>query len=647
MSTVHAIYILSGAGALLFVLAGYLARSAGALRSSRELQRRLLEAEARATASADDVEKPQPPSQAGPAFELAETLAALEVERVRRVAAEEVLAPLQADLDRLRDELRRHGETLHLAAESIEAADGRTRLAETRAEELTRQLQAASAARAAAESLVRERTNTAEVRRLESERARASLIAAEAQLHERNSLVENRRIEFEALRASLAAAEMRLAERERELAIRRAESGAGLAAVNAVEAQVRDRDGVIADQRQEIAGVHARLATAEAQIADRDNVIAIQRGEITQLRALAEGRATESAADVDSARRQLAAAQAELNATGLRASALDAELASHLAELRDLRSRLQVSESKLSDLGRVQDDNARLREEQAHAEASQRELTALQNEANDLRVALRAAQARLGEVERLAEENGSLRQSLAELEEHREAAAELERVQADYKRVRLDAEMMARRLQELRPIQSEVTELRAQIAELPALLAELDSRRRHEQDLEARLYALGQTASLSISERLPPPADSIVGSMEAQLGALLDDRGPRTAVLADEQGFLVAGAGEAAPQEALAAFVAVVNDIVVRVCGLLPVAEVLSVRLEAQNHVVVSCHLFQSGESGLGLATIGTGDPELRVVQRTVKSLAAVVASGSSRVSLPALEDPQPIDGSN
>jgi hypothetical protein len=135
--------------------------------------------------------------------------------------------------------------------------------------------------------------------------------------------------------------------------------------------------------------------------------------------------------------------------------------------------------------------------------------------------------------------------------------------------------------------------------------------------------------------------------MEAQLGALLEGRGPRTAVLADQQGFLVAGAGESEPQEALAAFVAVVVDIVGRVRSLLPLSQVASVRLEARNQVIVSCHLFESAGSGLGLATIGSADPEPAMTRNVVEGLAAVVAGGESCAALPALEESHPIDGSN
>ena len=75
-------------------------------------------------------------------------------------------------------------------------------------------------------------------------------------------------------------------------------------------------------------------------------------------------------------------------------------------------------------------------------------------------------------------------------------------------------------------------------------------------------------------------------------------------MLADAQGFLIAGAGESVAQEGLAAFAAVAGEMVSRARMLLPMAEVDSLRVVDRNSMVLTCHLFESAGEGLGVATL-------------------------------------------
>jgi hypothetical protein len=97
-------------------------------------------------------------------------------------------------------------------------------------------------------------------------------------------------------------------------------------------------------------------------------------------------------------------------------------------------------------------------------------------------------------------------------------------------------------------------------------------------------------------------------------------------VLADAQGFLIAGAGESGAQEGLAAFAAVAGEMVSRARMLLPLAEVDSLRVTDRNSMVLTCHLFQSAGEGLGVTTLGPGEPEAGNTARAIVELAAIVS---------------------
>jgi hypothetical protein len=83
-------------------------------------------------------------------------------------------------------------------------------------------------------------------------------------------------------------------------------------------------------------------------------------------------------------------------------------------------------------------------------------------------------------------------------------------------------------------------------------------------------------------------------------------------------------------QEGLAAFAAVAGEMVTRARALLPLAEVDSVRVVDHNSMVLTCHLFESAGEGLGIATLGPGEPRPENTARAVAELAAIVSGGES-----------------
>jgi len=226
-------------------------------------------------------------------------------------------------------------------------------------------------------------------------------------------------------------------------------------------------------------------------------------------------------------------------------------------------------------------------------------------------VQLAAAQAKLSDLEGILEENRTLRDEVADLRLHGEASVELERLTAEHKRLRLDAELMARRLHELLQDQAELADLRVRAQDLQALGEEVAYLRRREKDLEAQLYASGAASPDDQPATAGVPALHSVGTdMEASLRALVQPDGARSAVLADTQGFLIASAGEPMPQEGLAAFTAIASEMVARTRILLPLADVDSIRVRDTNRIVLSCRSSRPADKASGSPPWG---PESRV----------------------------------
>jgi len=335
-----------------------------------------------------------------------------------------------------------------------------------------------------------------------------------------------------------------------------------------------------------------------------------------------------------------AAAQSEREAhqdLAIRLRALEEAVAHEREQGRTAVEALRVAEARLADLDRVVQENSELREQQAEAAREAKWQAGREDEAKDVKVELAAAQAKLVELGQTLEENRKLRDEAAELRQHQEASGELERLTAAHKQLRLDAELMARRLQDLMQDRTELVSLRAQAAEAASLVEEVAYLRRREKDLEAQLYASG----LYASREMPAVSGEVLGQtpvsdMETNLHSLVGAGGPRTAVLADAQGFLIASAGESAAQEGLAAFAAVAGEMVSRARMLLPLAEVDSVRVTDTNSMVLTCHLFNSAGEGLGVATLGPGEPEATITARAIVELSAIVSGAEPTV------DPEP-----
>jgi hypothetical protein len=527
----------------------------------------------------------------------------------------------EGELERLRQEQKRSEAALAQAKEEWKAeADARKREAEKRGQaERERDSAFAEAEQLSAkERTVSERLRIAEDKNREAfEREEKQVEGWGAQLQATKADQKRQdqaiRAELEQLRAETG---RQSAERAR-LIEERTQHEAERTRLIGASAQHEARAGEAARALEELRA-HCELQTQEVD------------GERARLQGTLSSAQAEQQQLAEQLQRAEAASQSERDekhnlATRLRALE---EAVAHEGEQGRLASEaLRAAETRLADLDRLTQENSELREQQAEAAREAKWQAGRGDEVKDAKVELAAAQAKLVELGRTLEENRRLRDEAAELRQHQEASGELERLTAAHKQLRLDAELMARRLQELMQDRTELVSLRTQAAEAASLVEEVAYLRRREKDLEAQLYASGMYASREIpaisGEML---VQTPVSTMETNLHSLVGAGGPRTAVLADAQGFLIAGAGESAAQEGLAAFAAVAGEMVSRARMLLPLAEVDSLRVTDRNSMVLTCHLFESAGEGLGVTTLGPGEPEAGNTARAIAELAAIVS---------------------
>jgi hypothetical protein len=525
------------------------------------------------------------------------------LEEEKRALAERERDSARAEAERLSAKERTLAERLRIAEDENRAAFERK---EKEAEAWGAQLQASKAEQKRQDQVLRDEIEQlrAQAIRQETEQARLArdveqrchqVGRLESEQARQNQDVDGER---ERLQKALLAAE----EREREVLRRLAEVEVSWQGkMNAAEEALRSMQAAVRAEKQQLAD---RLARAEATSqGERDE----KRDLATRLRALEEAVAHE---------RQ---------------------------QGRTASEALRAAETRLADLDRLAQENSELREQQAEFVREAKWQAGRGDEAKDVKVELAAAQAKLAELGRTLEENRRLRDEAAELRQLQEASGELERLTTAHKQLRLDAELMARRLQELMQDRNELVSLRSQAAEAASLVEEVAYLRRREKDLEAQLYASGMYASREIpaisGELL---AQTPVSNMETNLHSLVGAGGPRTAVLADAQGFLIASAGESAAQEGLAAFAAVAGEMVSRARMLLPLADVDSVRVTDRNRMVLTCHLFDSAGEGLGMATLGPGEPEAANTERAIVELAALVSGAEPALDQKPDQEPKP-----
>jgi len=634
--------IISGlVAALAFFLAGYLLRSprvAGGDLGKEIRRREALEAEL------EQLREEQKNSEAA----LVHAKEECRAEADARKREEEKRGQAEHERDSARAEAERLSVKERTSAERLRTAEDQNREVfereEKQAEAWAAQLQATKTEQKRQEQAIR-----AELEQLRAEASRhqaecASQAAELERLRLQLGQQEAERARFSAERAQHEAKRAQLTSERAQHEARAGEAAQALETLRAHSQQLiqdleREREclqGALSAAEERGRELLGRLAETETSGPGKAAVVE------EALRAVQEAAQAEKQQLAEQLQRAEAASQRERDenqALATRLRALEEAVAHEREQGKAASEALRAAEMRLADLDRLAQENSELRAQQAESEREAKWQADRGDEAKDVKVELAAAQAKLAELGRTLEENRRLRDEAAELRQHQEAAGELERLTAAHKQLRLDAELMARRLQELMQDRTELVSLRTQAAEAASLVEEVAYLRRREKDLEAQLYASGMYASREIpaisGELL---VQTPVSNMETNLHSLVGAGGPRTAVLADAQGFLIAGAGESAAQEGLAAFAAVAGEMVSRARMLLPLAEVDSLRVTDRNSMVLTCHLFESAGEGLGVTTLGPGEPEAGNTARAIVELAAIVSGVAPATD----SDPEP-----
>jgi len=579
---------------------------------------------------------------------LAQALAACKSEASARKLEEERRGLAERERDSARSEAERSSAKERTLAERLRFAEDQNRAAfereEKQAEAWGAQLQNTQVEQKRQDQALREDLDQLRAKASQQEAEQAHLVAelerqrtkADRLVAEQARLVEERTkraAEHARLTETCARHEARVKEAERALEDLRAR-GRQQNPAEDVGGRERLQEALSATEERE-RDVLRRLA--EVEVAWQGQVIAAEEASRSMQAAQAEKQRLADQLQRAEAANQSARDEKRDLATRLRA--LEEAVAHEREQSMTASDALRAAETRLAALDRLAQENSELREQQAEFVREAKWQAGRGDEAKDVKVELAAAQAKLAELGRTLEENRRLRDEAAELHQHQEASSELERLTVAHKQLRLDAELMARRLQELMQDRNELVSLRAQAAEAASLVEEVAYLRRREKDLEAQLYANGMYASRempAISGELL--AQNPVSNMETNLHSLVGAGGPRTAVLADAQGFLIASAGESGAQEGLAAFAAVAGEMVSRARMLLPLADVDSVRVIDHNKIVLTCHLFDSAGEGLGVATLGPGEPKAANTERAIVELAALVSGAEPTAG----RDPKP-----
>lgn len=629
MSQLSLLVVASVGAALAFFVAGLLLR-------------RPRSADAKVPSSEADAEKLRADCQRAENA-LADAKSKRQAEAEARQREEAARLSAEGERDRVRAEHARLAAREKTLAERLRAAEDSGRAAleqvETNAAAWDARWQAAQAEQQRQERGLRQEIDEVRARHEAEARDHAKLLASYRTLASEKAEAEHAAAEAKrALSEAQAQRNEELAKRARAL-----EAEAARLAEKQAELEAREHE-VRTSVEQSAAAWRQRLERTEAEWQDKLGRHEAEWRAKAEAASMAEmARPLPDPAEIDRLSQALerlrAQYQDELAHTQqleLVVHATEAALATEHASLQSSAEALRSAEARLRELDRLARENAELRAEQARlteqATLVEERASEAKDSQRDAKVELAAAQAKLDELAQILEENRRLRDEVAELRGSQPAAGELDRLTAAHKQLRLDAELMARRLQELQHDQAELAPLRAQASEAASLQEEVTYLRRREKDLEAQLYATGFFASRempAISGELL--VQTPVSNMETSLDALLVDGGPRTAVLADAQGFLIAGAGESIAQEGLAAFAAVAGDLVARARMLLPLADVNSVRLTDANSMVLTCHLFDSDGQGLEIATLGPGEPPAENTQRTIAGLAATLSGADGR----------------
>jgi len=205
-------------------------------------------------------------------------------------------------------------------------------------------------------------------------------------------------------------------------------------------------------------------------------------------------------------------------------------------------------------------------------------------------------------------QNRELRDRIRDLERFEKESEQLEALDAQLHEIRLENELLRRRLEDLGSDSESRTDLLQKLEETTRRAEEAEALQNKVDALEARLFALDA-----------PPVDEAEPrrKTEGHHQALLEDgpgtlirAGAKTSVLADNAGLPIAAAGIPEHHESLAALSGLALEFAGRVTSLLPLTNIRTVQLVGQQHMAVYWALFESHGDQYALCAVGDTIPD-------------------------------------
>jgi hypothetical protein len=228
----------------------------------------------------------------------------------------------------------------------------------------------------------------------------------------------------------------------------------------------------------------------------------------------------------------------------------------------------------------------------------------------EAKIRLQVLESQMGDLEYLREQNANIREELAQ---DRGAARELNALQIEHKRLKLELQLADQRLvtqsrtiENLSNVYAELQDSKAELEVSSALRAQL-------RDLRAENFALRNVNSGTyrvIESRSQLQSDS------RELSVLPLD----TAVLSDYLGLPVAATGHLSA-ESLAAVSGLATQIAAQVRELLPVGPITTVQWVDQYGMTVTCRLLKLAGDEMAMTTLGSGNPSEQTLRETLRKV--------------------------
>lgn len=312
-------------------------------------------------------------------------------------------------------------------------------------------------------------------------------------------------------------------------------------------------------------------------------------------------------AELSSVKNQLQIATKEIEARAAKLDIARQELDKH-------KERLSEAEKRIAEMGPLEDEQytqqkqdialkatiRNLREENAVAERYREELVA-------------QLEVKEAEVVGLREARDGLSERLIESEERtQDLAAKIRKREDERQDLLVELERLSPRLSELDRCQERVGVLELSLDEMDAIRKSVAELRIE----NARLHSLELVHTTSPRPLLSATTSGVLGQ---SLNKLLEDlsvrEGLRGAVVADENGFLAAGAGDQA--DALAAIAAIYDEIAAKVPDMLPVSKLPRIDIVDENGVTIAVQPIPIDTGRLILVSLSVGPgPEREAVDK-------------------------------